>query len=102
LDDQRIGFAGWPCLSGAGKTFIVWKLKTEIDQNFASKLFEEKAILPYICPPFEQLLKLKIPRNASKCLIQVNVLKIRVVAQPGSALVWGARGRKFESCPPDG
>ena len=26
---------------------------------------------------------------------------IRVVAQPGSALVWGARGRWFESSPPD-
>ena len=25
----------------------------------------------------------------------------RVVAQPGSALVWGARGRWFESSPPD-
>jgi hypothetical protein len=23
------------------------------------------------------------------------------VAQPGSALAWGARGRKFESCRPD-
>ena len=27
---------------------------------------------------------------------------IRVVAQPGSAFVWGARGRWFESSPPDG
>jgi hypothetical protein len=27
--------------------------------------------------------------------------QVRVVAQPGSALVWGARGRKFESCLPD-
>ena len=27
--------------------------------------------------------------------------KVRVVAQPGSALVWGARGRWFESSPPD-
>ena len=25
----------------------------------------------------------------------------RDVAQPGSALAWGARGRKFESCRPD-
>jgi hypothetical protein len=25
----------------------------------------------------------------------------RGVAQPGSALAWGARGRKFESCRPD-
>ena len=25
----------------------------------------------------------------------------RGVAQPGSALAWGARGRKFESCHPD-
>jgi hypothetical protein len=25
----------------------------------------------------------------------------RDVAQPGSALAWGARGRKFESCHPD-
>ena len=24
-----------------------------------------------------------------------------MVAQPGSALAWGARGRKFKSCPPD-
>ncbi len=28
-------------------------------------------------------------------------LIVRVVAQPGSALAWGARGRKFKSCPPD-
>ena len=28
-------------------------------------------------------------------------LRIRDVAQPGSALAWGARGRKFESCRPD-
>lgn len=27
--------------------------------------------------------------------------RFRVVAQPGSALVWGARGRWFESSPPD-
>ena len=27
--------------------------------------------------------------------------RVREVAQPGSALVWGARGRKFESCLPD-
>jgi hypothetical protein len=27
--------------------------------------------------------------------------KFRDVAQPGSALAWGARGRKFESCRPD-
>jgi hypothetical protein len=26
---------------------------------------------------------------------------LRVVAQPGSALAWGARGRWFESSPPD-
>ena len=26
---------------------------------------------------------------------------VRVVAQPGSALVWGARGRWFESSSPD-
>ncbi len=26
---------------------------------------------------------------------------VRVVAQPGSAHVWGAWGRKFESCLPD-
>ena len=26
---------------------------------------------------------------------------IRVVAQFGSALDWGSRGRRFESCPPD-
>jgi hypothetical protein len=26
---------------------------------------------------------------------------LRDVAQPGSALAWGARGRKFESCRPD-
>ena len=25
----------------------------------------------------------------------------RAVAQPGSALPWGGRGRKFKSCPPD-
>jgi GIY-YIG catalytic domain len=28
-------------------------------------------------------------------------LKFRDVAQPGSAHVWGAWGRKFESCHPD-
>jgi hypothetical protein len=27
--------------------------------------------------------------------------QVRVVAQPGSALAWGARGRWFESSPPD-
>jgi hypothetical protein len=27
--------------------------------------------------------------------------KVRVVAQPGSALAWGASGRWFESSPPD-
>lgn len=27
--------------------------------------------------------------------------KVREVAQSGSVLVWGARGRKFESCLPD-
>ena len=26
---------------------------------------------------------------------------VRGVAQPGSALAWGARGRKFKSCHPD-
>ncbi len=26
---------------------------------------------------------------------------VREVAQPGSALGWGSRGRKFESCLPD-
>jgi hypothetical protein len=29
------------------------------------------------------------------------ILSFRDVAQPGSALAWGARGRKFESCRPD-
>lgn len=28
-------------------------------------------------------------------------LTVREVAQPGSALGWGSRGRKFESCLPD-
>ncbi len=28
-------------------------------------------------------------------------LRIRDVAQSGSVLAWGARGRKFESCHPD-
>ncbi len=28
-------------------------------------------------------------------------LSVRDVAQPGSVLAWGARGRKFESCRPD-
>ena len=27
--------------------------------------------------------------------------RVRDVAQPGSALAWGASGRKFESCRPD-
>lgn len=31
----------------------------------------------------------------------LGIKKVRVVAQPGSALVWGARGRWFESSPPD-
>ena len=35
----------------------------------------------------------KIPRFAAQ--------RVRDVAQPGSALAWGARGRKFESCHPD-
>ena len=29
------------------------------------------------------------------------IRKFRAVAQPGSAHVWGAWGRKFESCSPD-
>jgi uncharacterized protein YbaR (Trm112 family) len=29
------------------------------------------------------------------------VLSLRGVAQPGSALAWGARGRRFKSCRPD-
>jgi len=31
----------------------------------------------------------------------VNWGSVRGVAQPGSALAWGARGRKFKSCHPD-
>ncbi len=34
------------------------------------------------------------------CAIALN-LRIRDVAQSGSVLAWGARGRKFESCHPD-
>ena len=30
-----------------------------------------------------------------------HVATVRGVAQPGSVLVWGTRGRKFKSCRPD-
>ena len=33
--------------------------------------------------------------------LQPYEIRFRDVAQPGSALAWGARGRKFESCRPD-
>jgi hypothetical protein len=36
-----------------------------------------------------------------KWLKQKVFIYFRGVAQPGSALVWGARGRKFKSCHPD-
>ncbi len=36
-----------------------------------------------------------------KFSITFAIQKIRDVAQPGSAHVWGAWGRKFESCHPD-
>ena len=36
-----------------------------------------------------------------KNLLVLPALKFRDVAQPGSAHVWGAWGRKFESCHPD-
>ena len=34
-------------------------------------------------------------------LLHLQAQKSRGVAQPGSVLVWGARGRKFKSCHPD-
>lgn len=34
--------------------------------------------------------------------IYLAIGEVRVVAQPGSAFAWGARGRWFESSPPDG
>ena len=34
-------------------------------------------------------------------MICSDLSRFRVVAQPGSALVWGARGRRFKSCSPD-
>ena len=47
--------------------------------------------------------KITIP----KCILQKGIKSyfcspfVREVAQPGSVLAWGARGRKFESCLPD-
>jgi hypothetical protein len=40
------------------------------------------------------------PGNKSGNKQQVETKK-RDVAQPGRALVWGTRGRKFKSCRPD-
>jgi hypothetical protein len=36
-----------------------------------------------------------------KANFHVDLQSFRVVAQPGSAFAWGARGRWFESSPPD-
>jgi hypothetical protein len=41
----------------------------------------------------------KMTKNAS--FTARSIENFRVVAQPGSALVWGASGRWFESSPPD-
>ena len=48
-------------------------------------------------------LELKIKKRGIKRYLQDNhlVWVVRVVAQPGSALAWGASGRWFESSPPD-
>jgi hypothetical protein len=53
-----------------------WKEKSFALKNIC---FTDFTIKSYICSPF----------------------KVRVVAQPGSAFAWGARGRWFESSPPD-
>ncbi len=44
-------------------------------------IFRDKMFFLYLCHPL--------------------IFQFRDVAQPGSALAWGARGRKFESCRPD-
>lgn len=40
-------------------------------------------------------------REKKKFLYLCHPLIVREVAQPGSVLGWGSRGRKFESCLPD-
>jgi hypothetical protein len=46
--------------------------------------------------------KFVILQIAEASLVQfLKFASFRDVAQPGSALAWGARGRKFESCRPD-
>ena len=49
-------------------------------------MVRKNAKKPYFCNPLSDT---------------VMYQKFRDVAQPGSALAWGARGRKFESCRPD-
>ena len=41
------------------------------------------------------------PMPAAESVADTGKKPHRDVAQPGSALAWGARGRKFESCHPD-
>jgi len=52
--------------------------KTNCAKITIPKWILQKGIKSYFCPPF-----------------------VREVAQPGSALAWGARGRWFESSLPD-
>ena len=53
-------------------------------------------VLIYICNP---RIRVVTPQKAGHLFRMI--VYFRVVAQPGSALVWGARGRWFESSPPD-
>jgi hypothetical protein len=60
---------------------------------------------------FQYLLRHNEPRKAYECAkyfgvavcegVQLYLHLLRGVAQPGSALAWGARGRGFESRRPD-
>jgi hypothetical protein len=49
----------------------------------------------------KKLKQITVAEKVFSLPLQPNNLGFRDVAQPGSALAWGARGRKFESCRPD-
>src|SRR5271169_768795 len=60
--------------------------EAQVDLNQSQQLIHQMRI------ELEELIKI---------LFRYHSLLGRGVAQPGSALAWGARGRKFESCRPD-
>ncbi len=52
-------------------------------------------------PIFAALIKLETKDRHFGCRQSSFLVRFRDVAQPGSAHVWGAWGRKFKSCHPD-